>query len=124
MLRAKNEGEDVVKERKNTMQGGKQMKKKITRVLFSLGMAMSLFATQIGGALIVEASAQNDINFEFIMDDGNSIDGEDGTEISGETGVEDSNSEDNEEPLKMEADGDTDPEIEFGDSDSNNGSVF
>ena len=54
------------------------MKKKITRVLFSLGMAMSLFATQIGGALIVEASAQNDINFEFIMDDGNSIDGEDG----------------------------------------------
>ena len=86
------------------MQGGKQMKKKITRVLFSLGMAMSLFATQIGGALIVEASAQDDINFEFIMDDGNSIDGEDGTEISGETGVEDSNSEDNEEPLKMEAD--------------------
>ena len=106
------------------MQGGKQMKKKITRVLFSLGMAMSLFATQIGGALIVEASAQDDINFEFIMDDGNSIDGEDGTEISGETGVEDSNSEDNEEPLKMEADGDTGPEIEFGDSDSNNGSVF
>lgn len=100
------------------------MKKKITRVFFSLGMAMSLFATQIGGALIVEASAQDDINFEFIMDDGNSIDGEDGTEISGETGVEDSNSEDNEEPLKMEADGDTDPEIEFGDSDSNNGSVF